>query len=93
MKALYSIFIAIIAGTLLAGCGKASGPGVDTTANTPTSNLETLKQAIQKFNAGEGHFPKTLDELAPKYIPKVPDAPAGFKYDYNAATGELKVSR
>ena len=48
---------------------------------------------MQKFNTAEGHFPKTLDELAPKYIAKIPDAPAGFKYNYNAATGEVRVTR
>ena len=46
-----------------------------------------------KFNAAEGHYPKTLGELAPKYIAKIPDAPPGYKYSYNSSTGEVKVSR
>jgi ABC-type glycerol-3-phosphate transport system substrate-binding protein len=93
MKALYSICIAILAAALLAGCSKSPGPGADTTVNTPVNNLTTLKDAVQKFNTAEGHYPKTLDELAPKYIAKIPDAPGGYKYVYNAATGEVKVSR
>jgi predicted small lipoprotein YifL len=93
MKALYSIFIAILAASLLAGCGKSSAPNATPPANSPMSNLDTLKQAIQKFNTAEAHFPKTLDELVPKYLDKIPDAPGGYKYDYNPATGEVKVSR
>ena len=93
MKALYSIFIAILAAALLAGCGKSSAPNANTTVNAPANNLEALKQAIQKFNTAEGHFPKTLDELVPKYLDKIPDAPGGYKYVYNSATGEVKVSR
>lgn len=93
MKAFSSIFITILAAALLAGCGKSSAPATDTTANTPVNNLATLKDAVQKFNTAEGHFPKTLDELVPKYIAKIPDAPAGYKYVYDPATGAVKVSR
>jgi predicted small lipoprotein YifL len=93
MKALYSIFIAIMAAALLAGCGKSTGPGAEATMNTPADKVAALKQAVQKFNTQEGHYPKTLDELAPKYIATIPDAPAGFRYAYDPATGDLKVTR
>jgi len=93
MKALYSLFLAIVAAALLAGCGKSTAPSPDTTAPTPANNLTALKDAVQKFNTAEGHFPKTLDELTPKYIAKIPDAPSGYKYAYNSATGEVKMTR
>jgi ABC-type glycerol-3-phosphate transport system substrate-binding protein len=92
MKAIYSIFIVIVAAALLAGCGKSTQPSADAVA-TPVDNVTALKQAVQSFKTQEGHFPKALDELAPKYIAKIPDAPAGFKFVYTPATGELKVSR
>ena len=92
MKAIYSIFIVIVAAALLAGCGKSTQPSADAVA-TPVDNVTALKQAVQSFKTQEGHFPKALDELAPKYIAKIPDAPSGYKYNYNAATGEIKVSR
>ena len=93
MKTLCSIFMAIVAATLLAGCGKSTQPGADTTAKAPADNVTALKEAVQKFNTAEGHYPKTLDELAPKYIAKIPDAPGGYKYAYNSITGEVKLSR
>ena len=93
MKILYSIFAAIVAASLLAGCGKSTDAGPGATVNTPADNLAALKQAVQKFKDAEGHFPKTLDELAPKYIAKIPDAPAGRKFTYNSDTGEIGVSR
>jgi len=51
-----------------------------------------LQQAIQMFQAQEGRFPKTLEELVSKqYLDKLPPAPAGQKYQYNATTGDLRV--
>jgi hypothetical protein len=95
MKAIHSLFtaIAIVAAALLAGCSKSAAPVTGTTASTTANNLAGLKEALQKFNTQEGHFPKALDELVPKYIDKIPDAPSGYKYSYNPATGELKMSR
>ena len=51
-----------------------------------------LNQAIQQFYAGEGRFPKDLDELVTKkYITAVPIPPHGKKLSYDADKGELKV--
>ena len=51
-----------------------------------------LNQTIQLFYAQEGRYPKTLNELvAPGYLSKLPAPPAGMKFDYNPATGQLKV--
>ncbi len=93
MKSFSTIFIAIVSASLLLGCNKSAAPDQGAAASTPMSNLDTLKQAVQKFNTAEGHNPKTLDELVPKYIAKIPDAPAGYRFVYNADTGEVKVSR
>jgi len=93
MKALHSFCVAIVAAGLLAGCGKSSTESVVNAPDSPASNVATLKQAVQAFNAQEGHYPKTLDELTPKYIAKIPDAPAGYKISYDPATGNVAVSR
>ena len=61
---------------------------------TAERNADTasLNQAIQLFYAQEGRFPKDLNELAgPNYLGKLPQPPAGMKFNYNPATGELKV--
>ena len=51
-----------------------------------------LTQAVQLFQAQEGRFPTSLDELVKKqYINKLPPPPYGMAYDYNPATGEVKV--
>jgi ABC-type glycerol-3-phosphate transport system substrate-binding protein len=92
MKTLHSFFVAIMAAALLAGCSHSSKPDPNA-PKTPADDITTLKQAVQTFNSKEGHFPKTLDELAPTYIAKIPDAPGGFKLIYNPDTGEVKVSR
>ena len=56
---------------------------VDTTA---------LNQAIQLFQVDKGRFPKDLNELVTeKFIPRIPDAPAGMKIDYDANAGAVKV--
>ena len=94
MKAFYSFFVVVVAVVLVAGCGKSSkNAATIIVPDTPVSNVITLNQALQTFNTQEGHYPKTLDELVPKYIAKIPDAPAGFKMTYNPATGQVKTSR
>ncbi|HUR45863.1 MAG TPA: hypothetical protein VMZ27_08330 [Candidatus Saccharimonadales bacterium] len=50
-----------------------------------------INQAIGMFQAEKGRAPKNLNELVPDYLPSVPPAPAGMKYDYNSSSGALKV--
>jgi hypothetical protein len=54
-------------------------------------DVSYLNQAIQLFNASEGRFPKTLDELVPNYVGKLPETPFGTKLDYDATAGTVKV--
>ena len=57
-----------------------------------TIDTVALNQAIQQFYAGEGRFPKDLDELVTKkYVNKLPTPPHGKKLSYDADKGELKV--
>jgi hypothetical protein len=51
-----------------------------------------LNQTVQMFYAGEGRYPKDLNELVkPDYLTKLPAPPAGMKFDYNPTTGQVKV--
>ena len=51
-----------------------------------------LNQSIQLFYAQEGRFPKNLNELVrPDYLTRLPQPPPGMKFDYDPATGKLKV--
>jgi hypothetical protein len=57
-----------------------------------TVDTTSLNQAIQLFQVDKGRFPKDLNELvAEKFIPKIPDAPAGMKIVYDANAGTVKV--
>jgi len=57
-----------------------------------TSDMATLKPAIDQFQVDKGRYPKDLNELVTeKYISKVPEAPYGMKIDYDPATGAVKV--
>lgn len=58
-----------------------------------TVDVAALSQAVQMFNVQEGHYPKTLEELVPNYIAKIPEAPLGYKINYDAARGEVTVVR
>ena len=52
----------------------------------------SLDKAIQQFNVQEGGYPKDLNELVDKqYIPKIPDAPYGYKINYDANNGQVTV--
>ncbi len=56
-----------------------------------TIDVSYLNQAVQQFNVQEGRYPKTLDELTPNYVAKIPEAPFGYKIDYDATKGEVTV--
>lgn len=56
-----------------------------------TIDVSYLNQAVQLFNTQEGRYPKELRELVPNYVAKIPDAPSGYKLDYDANSGTVKV--
>jgi len=57
-----------------------------------TLSLVGLKQAIQAYQAQEGKLPKDLQDLVKaQVIGKLPDAPRGMKFSYDAASGDVKV--
>jgi hypothetical protein len=100
---------AVAALVLLAGCGdnsssNSSGPVTNaadvnnTFVNAKrtadkTIDVAWLNQALQLFNVQEGRYPKTLAELTPKYVAKLPDPPLGYKLNYDANKGEVTVVR
>ncbi len=57
-----------------------------------TLDSTQLNKEIQLFQSQEGRFPKSLEELVTeKYLPAIPTPPYGMKYEYNPASGDLKV--
>jgi ABC-type enterochelin transport system substrate-binding protein len=56
-----------------------------------TVDVASLDKALGEFNVQEGRFPKDLSELVPAYIAHVPVPPVGYKLDYDATAGEVKV--
>jgi type II secretory pathway pseudopilin PulG len=54
-------------------------------------DLAYVNEAIQQFNAAEGHYPKDLQEMIPNYLGKMPQAPYGSKIVYDANTGTITV--
>ena len=106
MRTISLIPIAAVTAFLLAGCGNdnsSNSPQNNTTANSapPATQPEiyaqkkvdvsSLNQAIQQYNTAQGHYPKELKDLAPNYIPRLPEAPAGYKYDYDPNSGVVKL--
>jgi hypothetical protein len=101
------LLILVAAGLVLAGCGKNSKYGtvqdtqkamdyggtlVDSKKKADkTIDVSFLNQAVQLFNTQEGRYPKTLNELTPNYVAKIPTAPIGYRIDYDATRGEVKV--
>jgi len=104
MKAFFLILAA--AGLLVAGCDKSKYGSVQdakkeldyggTLVNAKKTadkaiDVAALNQEVQLFNVQEGRYPKTLDELVPSYVSKIPVAPLGYRIDYDATKGEVKV--
>lgn len=112
------VWVIVLAGCALLGCGKhetsADGGKTNTaaTSGNPITapvdyvgavgraqkhsakvvDLAQVSQAIQQFHAGEDRYPQNLDELVKEgYLVKLPALPAGMRYDYNAANGQVKA--
>jgi len=58
---------------------------------TKTIDVSYLNEALQQFNVQEGRYPKDLQELVPNYVGKLPTPPYGYKLDYDANHGTVKV--
>lgn len=57
-------------------------------------DLASLNKAIQLFDVQEGRLPTNLTELVTKrYLPVVPEPPAGSELTYDPETGEVEISR
>lgn len=59
---------------------------------TKTIDVSYLNEALSQFNVQEGHYPKALQDLVPNYVAKLPTPPYGYKLDYDASRGTVKVS-
>ena len=56
-------------------------------------DVSYINQDIQMFNASEGRYPASLDELIPNYLAKMPDVPHGYKLVYDTNTYSVKAVR
>lgn len=55
-------------------------------------DVTTLQKAVQAFQAGEERLPGSLQELVSEgYLPRLPDVPRGFRFDYNPQNGQVRV--
>ena len=63
------------------------------TSVTKNLDLANVTQAVKMFEAAEERLPKNLNELVEKgYLPKMPVAPQGQKFTYDANTGQIKLA-
>lgn len=59
---------------------------------TKRIDVAQIQHAIQEFNAGEGRYPKDLNEIVTEhYLSKVPALPRGMEYSYDSAQGTISV--
>ncbi len=57
-------------------------------------DVSAINQAIKLFNVDQGRYPTDLNELVQKkYLPQMPQAPAGSRFEYDATAGQVKVVR
>jgi hypothetical protein len=55
------------------------------------AGLAALSDAVRQYNVQEGHYPQDLQALTPNYIAKIPDAPTGYKWSYDASSGTVTM--
>jgi hypothetical protein len=90
------------------GDGSSSSTPAQSQTSTPANNnnpvkapivyaqkkadVAALQDAVRQYNVQEGHYPQTLQDLTPNYISKIPDAPAGYKWNYDATAGTVTLA-
>lgn len=106
MKTSFLIAFGAACIVVLSGCGGDSS-STTTQSNASANNsspvvqpevyaqkkvdLAALNQAVQQYNTSEGHYPQSLQDLVPNYISKIPNAPAGYKFNYDANSGSVTL--
>ncbi|HTV40036.1 MAG TPA: hypothetical protein VMF08_05650 [Candidatus Sulfotelmatobacter sp.] len=109
MKSRFLVAVAGSMVFALAGCSGGSSNSNAPTTNTAASSsspvtqpeiyaqqkmdMATLNQAVQQYHAAEGKYPDSLQDLAPTYIARVPDAPPGYTIKYDANSGAVSLAR
>jgi len=48
-----------------------------------------LERAVKTYQAEQGRWPASFQELVPTYLPSIPVKPDGTPYGYNPATGDI----
>lgn len=107
MKIVFVIALTTVSAGLLTGCGDSNSSSPPAQSATPANNsspvvqpevyaqkkmdLSSLTQAVQQYKAAEGNYPKTLQDLVPDYIAKIPAAPPGYKINYDPDSGSVTV--
>lgn len=55
-------------------------------------DIASINRAIVNFQAMEGRYPKSLEELVlTRYLPQIPKAPIGKRLSYDPATGQVTL--
>lgn len=109
MKTRFLVAVAGAMVLALSGCSGGSSnsnsPATNTSANSSSPavqpeiyaqkkmDLASLNQAVQQYHATEGHFPDNLQDLAPNYLEKIPQAPAGYTFSYDANSGTVSLAK
>jgi len=108
MKTLRSGLVAAILSVLLLGCTAetviTTGIVAENAKNQAQAlqgvtkqagqqvGLSQVRQAVNSFQAMEGRYPYTLDELVQYgYLYQVPQLPPGRQYAYDNVTGDVQV--
>jgi hypothetical protein len=106
MKTLFLTAFAAGAVLSLSGCGDGNSSSTpaqspSSVANNPVkqpiiyaqkkADLAALNDAVRQYNVQEGHYPQTLQDLTPNYISQIPNAPMGYKFNYDANAGTVTL--
>src|SRR5215469_7449158 len=108
MKTRYLLTIVGAMVLALAGCSGGSSNSNSPTTNTSANgsspliqaqnyaqektDMASLSRAVDQYRATEGHLPANLQELTPNYMERIPQAPAGYQFNYDANSGAVSLT-
>ena len=82
------VMVSLLFALLLSGCSADRAK-----INETTQRGDVVIRALEEFHADNGHYPKSLSELQPKYIIEIPQPVWGLEtWQYEAGESEFKLS-
>ncbi|ORX22345.1 prepilin-type N-terminal cleavage/methylation domain-containing protein [Thermoanaerobacterium sp. PSU-2] len=59
--------------------------------NANSANLQIVQEAVERYNAENGNYPSSLNDLVPNYLKSIPTLQDGKTFNYDQSSGTVSI--